>query len=489
MADQRRFAADFGERLRYLKAKPENRNPLQIFLDEAEEFVPQNIRETDPNTARMFGAYNRMVRRDRNLGLGITLISQRPQSVNKEPLSQVETLICHRLLHKLDRKSVKESWVEGHDTSGQGETFLNSLASLERGDVWIWSPYWLNVFRQVHIRHRETFDSSSTPKAGERAKVVKVRAEVDLDLLRKKLAETIDKAKANDPTYLKRRILELEKAVKQQPAAVAPSSADLDKAYEAGRRDLLAQVKSARAQLERDARKFAAAAANLKFQDIPAFFTQVFGRMQEIAASLPAEAGAAAASAGPVRTYQAPPPRTPLPERHHRSEPSGNGNDSGLSGPERKIMKALGELLSIGKEQPPKNMVAAWAGYSPIGGAFGNPMGALHRSKGLIDYPAPGLVSLTDAGRAMVGKCDAPDQEEIWRRIENTCTGPEQKILRALIDNAGPNPMPKEQLAEKAGYSPIGGAFGNPIGALRTKGLLDYPRQGVVQAADWLFLN
>ncbi len=25
-------------------------------------------------------------------------------------------------------------------------------------------------------------------------------------------------------------------------------------------------------------------------------------------------------------------------------------------------------------------------------------------------------------------------------------------------------------------------------GALRTKGLLDYPRQGVVKAADWLFL-
>jgi len=44
------------------------------------------------------------------------------------------------------------------------------------------------------------------------------------------------------------------------------------------------------------------------------------------------------------------------------------------------------------------------------------------------------------------------------------------------------------QLAEKAGYSPIGGAFGNPVGALRTKGLLDYPRQGVVKAADWLFL-
>jgi uncharacterized protein len=176
-------------------------------------------------------------------------------------------------------------------------------------------------------------------------------------------------------------------------------------------------------------------------------------------------------------TPRAPRPATPLPT---------NGNSS-FSGPESKIMRALCELLSIGKEQPSKNMVAAWAGYSPIGGAFGNPIGAL-RSKGFIDYPAPGVVTLTDAGRKTVGPCDPPDQEEIWRRIEATCTGPEQKILRALLGNAGQDEISKEQLAEKAGYLPIGGAFGNPIGALRAKGLLDYPRQGVVKAAEWLFL-
>jgi hypothetical protein len=162
------------------------------------------------------------------------------------------------------------------------------------------------------------------------------------------------------------------------------------------------------------------------------------------------------------------------------------GTNGDLSGPEQKILKAMGELLSIGKAQAPVEMVAAWSSYSPQGGAFGNPRGAL-RSKGLIDYPQPGLMTLTDAGRNLVGPQEPPDKNEIRRRIESTCTGPEVKILRALIDNAGQGEMPKEQLAEKAGYSPIGGAFGNPVGALRTKGLLDYPRQGVVKAADWLF--
>lgn len=498
MADQRKFAADFGERLRFLKAKPENRNPLQLFLDEAEEFVPQNIRESDPNTSRMFGAFNRIVRRDRNLGLGITLISQRPQSVNKEPLSQIETLVCHRLLHKLDRKAVKESWIDGHDTAGIGEKFLDSLSSLEKGDVWVWSPYWLDLFKRVHIRHRETFDSSATPKTGQVAKVAKVRAQVDLDVLRQKLSETIDKARSNDPTYLKRRILELEKAVREAPKKVEPiDSTQLDKAYEAGRRDLLAQVRTIKTQLEASASRFSAEAANLSLQKLPEFFSTVFTRIQELASKLPPEAtpalvptSIAGPGVEPRRSTPTSKPAMAMPTSKTsalRPAVPTNGNGD-LSGPERKILTALAELRSIGKEMPPKTMVAAWSSYSPQGGAFGNPMGALS-SKGYVEYPQPGFVVLTDAGRAAIGDADAPDQEEIWRRIERTCTGPERKILRALIDHAGAGEISKVELAEKAGYSPVGGAFGNPIGALRTKGLLDYPRQGIVRAADWLFLN
>jgi hypothetical protein len=155
-----------------------------------------------------------------------------------------------------------------------------------------------------------------------------------------------------------------------------------------------------------------------------------------------------------------------------------------LTGPERRILKALGELLSIGKEAPPKNMVAGWAGYSPIGGAFGNPIGKL-RSSGLLDYPTPGTVALTESGRAAVGPCDPPSREEILGRIEQICTGPEWKILSALIEH-GPEQMTKEDLAAASGYSPVGGAFGNPIGALRSKGLLDYPRPGTVKLSEWL---
>lgn len=219
MNDQRNFAMGFGERLHHLKGRSEYQTPLCLFLDEADEFIPQRIPH---GYERMFGAYDRLVRRDRNCGLGVVLISQRPQVINKDTLSQIETLICHRLLHKLDRKSVKEAWVEGHDIANKSDEFFGSLASLSKGDAWIWSPEWLDIFQRVHIRHRETFDSSATPKAGERPKIAHKLAEVDLDVLKKKLASTIEKSKADDPRELRRQIADLTRQLAQRPSTVVP---------------------------------------------------------------------------------------------------------------------------------------------------------------------------------------------------------------------------------------------------------------------------
>jgi hypothetical protein len=473
MADQRRFAADFGERLRFLKAKPENRNPLQIFLDEAEEFVPQNIRESDPNTARMFGAYNRMVRRDRNLGLGITLISQRPQSVNKEPLSQIETLICHRLLHKLDRKSVKESWVEGHDTAGIGEKFLDSLASLERGDVWVWSPFWLDIFKKIHIRHRETFDSSATPKTGERQKVVKVRAEVDLDVLRQKLSETIDKAKANDPTYLKRRILELEKAVKAQPSnAPAASSADLDKAYEAGRRDLLTEVKGVRLHLERDAEKFSTVSAKQTFMDLPNFLQAVFARMKEIAAMLPGDSPVTrpAAPVQSIRQVNPQPARAPRP-------PAANGHGETLPKGEQLILCATAQY----PEGAQRDQLTVLTGYKrSTRDAYIQRL----REKGFVTEAGTSLVA-TEAGIAALGSAyqPLPTGEALQEYWLNRLPEGERKIFAALL--ATPEGLSRERLEEATGYKrSTRDAY---IQRLQSRRLVEIMGRGEVRPAEMLF--
>ena len=60
----------------------------------------------------------------------------------------------------------------------------------------------------------------------------------------------------------------------------------------------------------------------------------------------------------------------------------------GLGAPHRAILTALARLHALGVERPSKACVAAWAGYSPNGGAFNNPLGRL-RTMGLVERGQP----------------------------------------------------------------------------------------------------
>jgi DNA helicase HerA-like ATPase len=160
--DQRRFVGDFCERLYERKADPKHRTALHVFLDEADAFVPQRL---VPGSERCFGAVDTMVRRGRSSGLAVTLISQRPQVVNKDVLSQTEVLVAHQLTGPQDRKAL-QAWIDANDTDGRSDEFMASLASLPRGTAWFWSPGLLKIFARVAVRDRHTFDSSATPKAG-----------------------------------------------------------------------------------------------------------------------------------------------------------------------------------------------------------------------------------------------------------------------------------------------------------------------------------
>lgn len=59
-------------------------------------------------------------------------------------------------------------------------------------------------------------------------------------------------------------------------------------------------------------------------------------------------------------------------------------------------------------------------------------------------------------------------------------------MLKPLID-AYPNPVMSSELAQASGYGGENGAFNNVRGRLRTLGLVDYPRPGMVRAEDILF--
>lgn len=194
--DKVRFLLDFAMRL-----YGRNSDPLHLFLEEADDYVPQRpMREQ----AHLLRAWENIVRRGRARGLGITMITQRSAALNKNVLTQIETLFVLRTTSPQDRKAI-EGWVEYH---GEKRDVLQSLPTLAAGEAWVWSPQWLKTMKRVQVRRRSTFDSAATPKSGSRPAAD--LASVDLVKIRKRMAATIEKAKKEDPRELKRRIVELE---------------------------------------------------------------------------------------------------------------------------------------------------------------------------------------------------------------------------------------------------------------------------------------
>lgn len=220
-AQQDRFAADFAETL--YRAKGRDRTPVHLIVDEADSFAPQRPGKSQ---LRMLGAYEAIVRRGRSRGLGVTLISQRPAVLNKNVLSQIEVLIALQVTAPQDRKALDE-WAQGWSTPEFRREFLDVLASLEVGEAWVWSPQWLRTFARTKVTKRWTFDSSSTPVHGGPVEPVRL-ADVDLDALKAEMADSIERARADDPKVLRAEIAALQREIGGLRAETTPGPVDAD---------------------------------------------------------------------------------------------------------------------------------------------------------------------------------------------------------------------------------------------------------------------
>lgn len=100
----------------------------------------------------------------RNYGLGSLLLTQRPESVSKEVINQIECMFVGGLRGPQERKTI-EGWVSHKQATAVREQ-LAELPKLKPGDFFLWSPSWLERFERVRSLSKWTYDSSSTPKLG-----------------------------------------------------------------------------------------------------------------------------------------------------------------------------------------------------------------------------------------------------------------------------------------------------------------------------------
>jgi hypothetical protein len=455
-ADVRRFLLAFAERL-YRQADAE---PLHLFLEEAHEYLPQQVHGAD---AALVGAWQRIVKQGRFKGLGCTLVTQRSAALNKDVLTQVDTLIVLRTTSPQDRKAVKD-WVDVHADAAD---MLATLPSLESGEAWLWSPEFLGTLQRIRFRRRRTFDSGATPKVGQKRRTPATLADVDLAAIKEQMAETIEKAKAEDPKHLRTRIRDLEREVEQLRATTP------EPVVERIEVPVLPQDEQDR---------------------LLAHLREVASLLQQHPTELPPVAPKTPL-AGPRRTDAGQPRRAarvaPTAPTRPSTPTAGQGS---LSKTEQRVLDAIAWLVAVGSPQPTKIQTGFIAGYrvgKKVGGTFGNLLGVL-RGAGLIDYPSPGNVALTEAGAVAATPADIEfTTEGLQRAIFERLTDPEQRVLSGIVD-AYPDAIAKRDAGELAGYSvgdKVGGTFGNILGRLRSLGLVDYPAPGQVIATEVLFLG
>jgi hypothetical protein len=202
-ADKVRFMLGFAKRLYFI-----NRKPVHIFLDEADEFVPQQVERAE-NKAKLLSIFKRIWQRGRVKGIGGTLISQRSAVVNKTLLNLSSLLIALKTVGPTDRDALAR-WAESYGTEEQQEEFNDTIGKMDQHVAW-WFSSELGLFKKAKARALKTFDSSATPEVGEDLVKPTAKADVDLKRLGKTLAAAVEKVKADDPVLLRKQIDALQK--------------------------------------------------------------------------------------------------------------------------------------------------------------------------------------------------------------------------------------------------------------------------------------
>lgn len=466
-----RFATDFAEKLWRLKAPRIQHFPMHLFVEEADQFIPQRVYR---EAARMVGAFDVIIRQGRNRGLGSTIATQRAAVVNKDSLSQTEILIALQVTAPQDRKALLE-WFEGKATKEELGQVASTLASLETGECWLWSPKMLDLVGRYKIRTRHTFNSGQTPRYGQQIVIPKRRADVDLSLLKERMKDVIERAEADDPKKLRARVVALEKelAAKDTPTDTPRDNPEV--------KILQAQVTAFEAQAQED-RRFRI------FQDDA--FRQASEQLETLARFIDGARAEAPSKAverpAPVRTPAAVPTR-PLPVA---AQPKAAVNGSAdVSKAQQRILNALGFLEAIGVAAADRTQLAFLADASPKSSGYANNLGTLRAQLGFLDYPAGGQVALTDTGRLHAHVEDVPaSSEELQDLICAKLGNAKGRIIRVLIASY-PGAIQRDVVANDAGASPGSSGFANNLGSLRSLGLIDYPRPGYIVATTALFLD
>lgn len=498
-AADRRFMLAFLEAI-YRKA---DGDPFHLVVDEADLFAPQKPQHGEE---KLLHFMEQIVRRGRIKGFIPWLISQRPAVLNKNVLSQADGLIALKLTSSQDRDAIG-AWIEGQADKQEGKAILGSLPTMQRGQGVVWIPG-RAILKTVTFPEKTTFDSSRTPKRGEKAKKAKSLKPLNIAALKDRLKTVEAETKENDPKALKAQIAELQKKIGQQdrasPKAAAPAvdTATLKKAEK--------HVAAYRSALE-IAMKFIVEISTSDFfkdagdqvdqKEIERVIRDATNRAKEMIGAhlserqknlqaVQREAAALAKKLNKIMDAGSDPVTVSVAVRKNEAFTISSASPSpaprsvavaqvdGITNPQLRVIRALSFYQSIGNDEPSRAMVAGVSGYSASSGGFANLLGQLN-ALGIVSYPKQGHVRLDAIPQ---GIRDVPDAGEAKDMLLRVLSNPHKKVIAAMPEDRA---YKREEVAEASGYSPTSGGFANLLGEMRSIDVLDYPAQGQVVVTEW----
>ena len=407
-AARRHFMAAFSEAL-----YEANEEPLHLVLDEADLWAPQRPIK---GWEGLLGHIEEIVRRGRVRGFIPWLITQRPAVVHKDVLSQADILIAMKLTASQDRDAIG-AWIEGQADRQEGKRILGDLPRLQRGEGYVWAPGH-GLLDRVSFPPIRTFDSSRTPKRGERLATPRTLAEVDLTAIIAALA-AVETENPVKPRENSQRQAQLEREL-------ATAKAQID--------TLVQQNRELTARLDRIA---ALAAGSAPMHDD---------------ASLPNKAKIEPKPVQPLRVVI-----------------SGPASGDSAHPAARKL------LIAAAQHAPARftwGQLATLAGLKPSGGHFNAGRKDL-RVGGYVDE-VNGLLTATAVGLKAAGEVP-PSPSTRAERLALWCDrlpSPAPEMLRALARRGGVY-MDADELAAELRKKPSGGHWNSGIAVLRNNGLIE----------------
>lgn len=514
-----RFMSKFTRRL--FARQGERRIPLMLVIDEAGRFVPQIAPKGAIDVAECIGAIEELVEWGRNVGLGCCLITQRSARMNKSVSELAECMVAFQTAGPNSISAIVD-WFGEHIEKARQNELIGILRKLPVGRALVVSPEWLDFEGEAPIRLRRTFDSSATPKAGGALRAPGRARKPDLAKYRARLAEVAERAKADDPKALRaqlsrayKEISELQRA-KTTPAAISVKAERVEiPVLKNGDGKRLALAASTLETLTGRLEKVAAAALAAA-HSVHAPAVGVIGELARVTRAQSTPTGAAASlgvpqptrgtdagrrdAAAPVRagaaTQSVParpattredtasgalPHEGPLPGPITSETAGAPSARTGITARQQRFLDAAATLETLGVEAT-RETVAGWLGVHPRGGSVGEELKALVDA-GFIRYER-GQIVVTPEGHNAAGEMSAIDA------IERATRGlsPRQARIFNIIFRVHPEAITREAIAEQMGIHPRGGSFGEDLGRLRGRGLIEYAR-GQARARDFLFVG